>query len=104
MDEYFEYFHQLNKQIHNLSKKQYDEIEEFLGDMEQSVPTLKEYLIEVCDAINDGSSLGIYSSEERAKEVLQEIIDKIWESSSLRMDIKGINCEVREQTYYMPER
>lgn len=70
----------------------------------QIVPTLKEYLIEVCDAINDGSSLGIYSSEERAKEVLQEIIDKIWESSSLRMDIKGINCEVREQTYYMPER
>ena len=45
-----------------------------------------------------------FSSEERAKEVLQEIIDKIWESSSLRMDIKGINCEVREQTYYMPER
>lgn len=37
MDEYFEYFHQLNKQIHNLSKKQYDEIEEFLGDMEQSI-------------------------------------------------------------------
>ena len=37
MDEYFKYFHQLNKQIHNLSKKQYDEIEEFLGDMEQSI-------------------------------------------------------------------
>ena len=37
MDEYFEYFHQLNKQIHNLNKKQYDEIEEFLGDMEQSI-------------------------------------------------------------------
>lgn len=70
----------------------------------QIVPTLKEYSIEVCDAINDGSSLGEYSTEERAKEVLQEIIDKIWESSSLRMDIKGINCEVREQTYYMPER
>ena len=33
MDEYFEYFHQLNKQIHNLNKKQYDEIEEFLGDI-----------------------------------------------------------------------
>lgn len=77
MDEYFEYFHQLNKQIHNLSKKQYDEIEEFLGDMEQSVPTLKEYLIEVCDAINDGSSLGIYSSEERAKEVLRELIEAV---------------------------
>ena len=45
MDEYFEYFQHLNKQIHNLSKKQYDEIEEFLGDMEQSIngdTTLKE--------------------------------------------------------------
>ena len=28
----------------------------------------------VYDTINDGSSLGIYSSEERAKEVLQEIV------------------------------
>lgn len=40
-----EYFYQLNKQIHNLNKKQYDEIEEFLGDMEQSIngdTTLKE--------------------------------------------------------------
>ena len=42
----------------------------------QIEPTLKEYTIEVYDAINDGSSLGIYSSEERAKEVLQEIISK----------------------------
>lgn len=43
----------------------------------QIVPTLKEYSIEVCDAINDGSSLGIYSSEERAKEVLQELIEAV---------------------------
>lgn len=37
MDKYFEYFQHLNKQIHNLSEKQYDQIEEFLGDMEQSI-------------------------------------------------------------------
>lgn len=43
----------------------------------QIVSTLKEYSIEVCDAINDGSSLGIYSSEERAKEVLQELIEAV---------------------------
>lgn len=43
----------------------------------QIVPTLKEYSIEVCDAINDGSSLGIYSSEERAKEVLRELIEAV---------------------------
>lgn len=45
MDKYFEYFQHLNKQIYNLSKKQYNEIEEFLGDMEQSIngdTTLKE--------------------------------------------------------------
>lgn len=45
MDKYFEYFQHLNKQIHNLNQKQYDEIEEFLGDMEQSInvdTTLKE--------------------------------------------------------------
>ncbi|MBS5722190.1 MAG: hypothetical protein KHW50_07435 [Clostridium sp.] len=50
----------------------------------QIVPTLKEYSIEVCDAINDGSSLGIYSSEERAKEVLQEIIKRY--SSYLKLE------------------
>ena len=45
MNKYFEYFQHLNKQIHNLNQKQYDEIEEFLGDMEQSIngdTTLKE--------------------------------------------------------------
>lgn len=70
----------------------------------QIEPTLKEYSIEVYDAINDGSSLGIYSSEERAKEVLQEITEKICESSNIKMDIEGINCEVSKQIYYMPER
>ena len=70
----------------------------------QIEPTLKEYSIEVSDAINDGSSLGIYSSEERAKEVLQEITEKICEGSNIKMDIEGINCEVSKQIYYMPER
>lgn len=70
----------------------------------QIVPTLKEYSIEVCDAINDGSSLGIYSSEERAKEVLREITEKICEVSNIKMNIEGINCEVSKQIYYMPER
>lgn len=30
----------------------------------------------VYDTINDGSSIGTYSTEERAKEVLQEIVSK----------------------------
>lgn len=40
-----EYFNCLYKLVHSLNKKQYDEIEEFLGDMEQSInvdTTLKE--------------------------------------------------------------
>lgn len=48
--------------------------------------------------------LGEYKTEERAKEVLQEITEKICEDSNIQMDIEGINCEVRKQIYYMPER
>lgn len=54
--------------------------------------------------VSKGEEVAKYETEERAKEVLQEIIDKIWESSSLTMDIKEISCEAREQIYYMPER
>ena len=35
--------------------------------------------------------LGKYESEERAKEVLQEITEKICGSSNIKMDIEGIN-------------
>lgn len=50
------------------------------------------------------TKLGTYDTEERAKEVLQEIIEKICEGSNITMDIEGINCEVSKQIYYMPER
>ena len=72
----------------------------------QIEPTLKEYSIEVYDAINDGSSLGIYSSEERAKEVLKEIwefyeISKRYECSSNN----GITLFSEPKfAYEMPER
>lgn len=45
MDEYYEYFKYIDSLIHNLSKKQYEELEEFLGDMEELIDgdtTLKE--------------------------------------------------------------
>lgn len=48
--------------------------------------------------------LGYYKTEERAKEVLQEITEKICEGSNIQMNIEGINCEVSKQIYYMPER
>ena len=45
MEEYYEYFKYIKNLINGLSKKQYEELEEFLGDMEQSIDgytTLKE--------------------------------------------------------------
>lgn len=52
----------------------------------------------------DGEIVGAYETKERAKEVLQEITEKICEGSNIKMDIEGINCEVNKQIYYMPER
>lgn len=43
--EYYEYFRYIKSFIENLNNKQYDELNEFLGDMEQSIngdTTLKE--------------------------------------------------------------
>lgn len=43
--ECYEYFNYLLKLVHTLNKKQYEELEAFLGDMEQSIDgdtTLKE--------------------------------------------------------------
>lgn len=45
MEEYYEYFKYIKKLINGLNEKQYEELEEFLGDMEQSIDgdtTLKE--------------------------------------------------------------
>lgn len=52
----------------------------------------------------DGEIVGAYETKERAKEVLQEIAEKICEGSNIKMDIEGINFEVSKQIYYMPER
>lgn len=44
-EEYYEYFKYIKKLICSLNNKQYDELNEFLGDMEQSIngdTTLKE--------------------------------------------------------------
>ncbi len=43
--EYYEYFNYLYKLVHTLNEKQYEELQEFLSDMEQSIygyTTLKE--------------------------------------------------------------
>lgn len=54
--------------------------------------------------IPKGEEIATYKTEERAKEVLQEITEKICENSNIQMDIEGISCEVSKQIYYMPER
>lgn len=45
MEEYYEYLKYLKNLVHSLNKEQYEELENFLGDMEQSIDgytTLKE--------------------------------------------------------------
>ncbi len=45
MEEYYEYFKYIKNLIRSLNNKQYDELNEFLGDMEQSIngdTTLRE--------------------------------------------------------------
>ena len=45
MEEYEEYFKYLKNLVHNLNKEQYEQLEEFLSNMEQSIDgdtTLKE--------------------------------------------------------------
>lgn len=51
-----------------------------------------------------GEEIAKYKTEERAKEVLQEITENICGGSNIKMDIEGINCEVSKPIYYMPER
>ena len=58
------------------------------------------YNLIVYDQINDRDSLGTYETEERAKEVLQEII-KIYECCRTKdLKIYGYNTG---NTYYMPQ-
>lgn len=46
---------------------------------------------------NSNATLGIYETEERAKEVLQEIIESINTGSDMKIDS-------RQTIYYMPEK
>lgn len=48
------------------------------------------------------NDLGTYATEERAKEVLQEIIEKLYPKSTLDMDIDGISFGVQSPVYEMP--
>lgn len=60
------------------------------------------YAIRIYTFESDFERFALYDTEERAKEVLQEITEKICEGSNIKMEIEGINCEVSKQIYYMP--
>ena len=48
------------------------------------------------------NNLGTYKTEERAKEVLQEIIQNLYPKSNVDMDIYGISFGVQSPVYEMP--
>ena len=55
-----------------------------------------------CIDCNYKITLGEYKTEERAKEVLQEIIQNIYPKSNVDMDIDGISFGVQSPVYEMP--
>lgn len=55
-----------------------------------------------CIDCNYKITLGTYKTEERAKEVLQEIIQNIYPKSNVDMDIYGISFGVQSPVYEMP--
>lgn len=55
------------------------------------------------NCIEDALILGKYATEERAKEVLEEIIEKMQNKNFIDMTAEGITTEVSDGIYRMPE-
>lgn len=55
------------------------------------------------NCIEDALILGKYATEERAKEVLEEIIEKMQNKNFIDMTAEGITTEVSDRIYRMPE-
>ena len=53
--------------------------------------------------IEDSLILGKYATEERAKEVLNEIIETIKAKSNIVIDTEGIKTELTDNVYEMPK-
>lgn len=51
----------------------------------------------------DDVTLGEYATEERAKEVLEELIKNIQNTSYIKMDIESITTKVSDGIYRMPK-
>lgn len=52
---------------------------------------------------DEGTLIGVYETEERADEVLEEIIENIQCKSFMKMDNEGIKTEVSGGIYRMPK-
>lgn len=55
------------------------------------------------NCIEDTLILGKYATEKRAKEVLEEIIEKMQNKNFIDMTAEGITTEVSDGIYRMPE-
>lgn len=55
------------------------------------------------NCIEDAMILGKYATEKRAKEVLEEIIEKMQNKNFIDMTAEGITTEVSDGIYRMPE-
>ena len=55
------------------------------------------------NCIEDALILGKYATEKRAKEVLEEIIEKMQNKNFIDMTAEGITTEVSDGIYRMPE-
>lgn len=55
------------------------------------------------NCIEDDLILGKYATEKRAKEVLEEIIEKMQNKNFIDMTAEGITTEVSDGIYRMPE-
>lgn len=65
---------------------------------------VKEKDIQVLmNCIEDALILGKYATEKRAKEVLEEIIEKMQNKNFIDMTAEGITTEVSDGIYRMPE-
>ena len=57
----------------------------------------------IATTINDDITLGEYDTEERADEVLEEIIENIQCKSFVEMNAEGVTSEVTGGIYRMPK-
>lgn len=85
--EYYEYFNYLYKLVHSLNKKQYEELREFLGNMEQSI-----------DGDNTLKEIEKYIKKYKAKnKILFVTFKTIYKNS------KGYYIKLKGQTVYLED-